>query len=123
MQRTNIRQRQIYWLDDCDPLDGVDEKDRPVIIIETPDVLRHADMVEIVACSTHPRRQDKPRFKVPSRHTEPDTGLPDDCWALPRWYLKINRHRLKTLKGNCPLAIFEDIFEAVLDEKDKKLKQ
>ena len=75
---SKIRQRQIYWLDDCEPLDGVDEKDRPVIVLATAEMLRGNGPVLIVACTTHPRRHDDRRFRIPSRHEASETGLPHE---------------------------------------------
>jgi mRNA-degrading endonuclease toxin of MazEF toxin-antitoxin module len=117
-QRTNIRQRQIYWLSNCEPLDGDHEKDRPVIVLASPESLRRQDSILVVACSTHPRRQDVPRFAVPSRHESEETGLPQTCWALPRWYLKINRFRLTELRGSCPEPLFAAILSAVLTQME-----
>lgn len=117
---TNIRQRQIYWLDDCEPLDGDDQKDRPVIVLASPESLAVDHIILIVACSTHPRVQDNPRILIPSRHSEPDTGLPDDCWALPRWHMKINRFRLRDLKGNCPTPLFVRVLTEVLAQVSKE---
>src|SRR5580704_4875288 len=109
-----IRQRQIYWLQDCEPLDGVDEKDRPVIVLTNPAAMPRGDFPLIVACTTSPREKDVPRFEIPSRKVNADTGLPQTCWALPRWYLPINPFRLTVLKGNCPLEIFEPPLAATL---------
>jgi hypothetical protein len=121
---TNIRQRQIYWLDDCEPLDGDIEKDRPIIVWESPNALRTANIIKVLACSTHPRSEDKGCILIPSRHVEPETGLPKQCWAIPRWYLNINRFRLKDLKGNCPETLFVCILKAIhaqiaIDEKER----
>ena len=116
---TNIRQRQIYWLDDCEPLDGDADKDRPIIVLATPESLAKDDIILVVACSTHPRKKDKNRILVPSRHTEPETGLPSDCWAIPRWYFEINRFRLKVLKGNCPLKLFVEVLKAAAAQQEQ----
>ncbi|HZK82047.1 MAG TPA: type II toxin-antitoxin system PemK/MazF family toxin [Humisphaera sp.] len=116
--RANIRQRQIYWLDQCEPLDGDEEKDRPVIVLAAPETLRAADFILVVACSTHPRERDIPRFEVPSRQQAEETGLPKNCWAIARWYLKINRFRLTQVKGTCPEPIFTPILKAVLEQID-----
>jgi mRNA-degrading endonuclease toxin of MazEF toxin-antitoxin module len=113
------RQRQIYWLDDCEPLDGDERKDRPVIVLSSPKALQTGEFPLIVACTTHPRARDMPRFAIPTRQENPETGLPVRCWAVPRWYLPINPFRLKTLKGTCPEALFADILKAVLDQMDK----
>ena len=57
----------------------------------------------VIAGTTTPRPKDMPRFRIPSRQENQETGLSQTCWALPRWYLRINPYRLKELKGNCPL--------------------
>jgi mRNA-degrading endonuclease toxin of MazEF toxin-antitoxin module len=113
-----IRQAEIYWLDDCDPLDGDETKDRPVIVLSTGEMLRTQNFALVVACSTHPREQDQPRFHIPSRRQVPDTGLPVDCWALPRWYIRINPYRLTVTKGTCPEALFVRILSATLAQMD-----
>ena len=105
-----------YWLSDCEPLYGDAEKGRPIIVLSPPEELRTQDIIKVVACSTHPRKKDVPRFPVPSRDECVETGLPQKCWALPRWHLNINRFRLTDLKGNCPLPLFIQIFEAVLNQ-------
>src|SRR6185437_15613583 len=111
---SKIRQRQIYWLSDCEPLDGDADKDRPVIVLSSPKLLQAREFPLVVACTTHPRKNDQPRFLVPSREKEPETGLPKDCWALPRWYMPINPFRLTALKGTCPMELFNAIFAAVM---------
>ena len=116
--RTNIRQGQIYWLDKCDPLDGDHDKDRPIIVIASPEELRAEDFVLVVACSTHPRTQDVPRYAVPTRFEAIETGLPKPCWAIRRWYFRVNRFRLTDLKGVCPEPLFTTIASAVLDQID-----
>lgn len=119
MALRNLRQRQIYWLDDCEPLDGDADKDRPVIVLSTPEMLRKAaEPVLIVACTTHPRRKDVPRFEIPMTS---ETGLRKKCWALPKWFLTINGYRLQQFKGNCPEPLFGDIFEAVMAAMDSGL--
>jgi mRNA-degrading endonuclease toxin of MazEF toxin-antitoxin module len=110
---TNIRQRQIYWLNDCEPLDEDQEKDRPIIVLDSPSHLRTAGIIRVVACSTHPRKRDMQRILIPNRHVVPGTGLPKDCWAIPRWYLNINRFRLTDLKGTCPEQLFVKVLLAV----------
>src|SRR6185437_10296123 len=100
--QTSIRQGQIYWLDNCDPLDGDIEKDRPVIVLSTPQMLRSMNTVVVVACTTHPRKKDPTTFRVPSKSECTETGLPKACWAIPRWYLNVNRYRMTILKGKCP---------------------
>ena len=92
--------------------------DRPVIVLASPELLRKQDIILVVACSTHPRKQDVPRFPVPSRHENEETGLPQECWALPRWYFSMNRFRLTELKGSCPEPLFATILEAVLKQMD-----
>jgi hypothetical protein len=113
-----IKQRQIYWLDNCVPLDGVDEKRRPVIVLSPPAHLCAKAEVLVVGCTCHPRDKDHPRFAIPSRHKAPETGLPQECWALPRWYLPINRFRLKDLAGKCPDASFDAIIKAVDEQME-----
>jgi mRNA-degrading endonuclease toxin of MazEF toxin-antitoxin module len=117
---TQIRQGQIYWLDDCEPLEGDTEKDRPVIVLSSPAMLRASktDPVLVVACSTHPRKRDVPRFELPTRHEDSETGLPKKCWAIARWYLPINRFRLTTVTGKCPEPLFNESLIAVLAQMD-----
>jgi hypothetical protein len=86
-----FKQGQIYWLEHCPPLDGRDEKKRPVIVMDSPGMLKAGDRPNIVACTTHPRRKDQPRFEIPPRGEDPQTGLPETCWAVPRWYFDVNR--------------------------------
>lgn len=115
---SKLRQRQIYWLDDCEPLDGDEEKRRPVIVISTPYMLTRSGPARVVACTTKPRERDRPRYRIPPRDEVYDTGLPRECWALPRWYLNVNQFRLNTFSGNCPATIFLPMWHATLAQMD-----
>jgi mRNA-degrading endonuclease toxin of MazEF toxin-antitoxin module len=114
MPPPRIRQGQIYWLDDCVPLDGNVDKSRPVVVISTPEQIKAGVVVLVAACTTHPRPKDPRRFKIVDRTVNPTTGLSKTCWALPRWYLLVNPFRLKTLAGNCPSDVLARLIAAVL---------
>ncbi len=122
MPPLRVRQTQIYWLEDCDPLDGDAETDRPVIVLSTAEMLKSGRFARVVACSTHPRKRDVPRILIPDRRQEPATGLPRKCWALPRWYLQINPHRLRTLSGSCPEPLFAHVQSAVMAQVEADTK-
>jgi len=114
-----IRQGQIYWFKGCEPLDGNEEKDRPVIVLSPNQLLKRPNSVLVVACTTHPRPRDIPRFEVPSRKILPATGLSKTCWAVPRWYLDVNPYRLTELRGVCPEPLFGQIFAATMKQMDE----
>lgn len=112
-----FNQADIYWLTDCDPLDDDNTKDRPVIVLQKLSFNRSSRPVLVVACSTRPRKNEMD-FRLPDRREDPRTGLSRECWAIPRWYLHVNPHRLNERSGRCPDELFNDLLEAVLDRMD-----
>ncbi len=46
-----------------------------MIVLASPEALRKQDIILVVACSTHPRKQDVPRFAVPSRYEAKKRGF------------------------------------------------
>ena len=89
-----LKRGLIVWLDDCPPLDDDQAKRRPIVVI-TPTVLQ-ADPNDppaavVVACSTTYGPDVPAAILMPNRSTEPQTttGLPQVCWAVPRWFFEI----------------------------------
>lgn len=92
-----IRQGQVYWIDDCPPLDGDEAKRRPVVVVSpTSEIRRDLRPVIVVAVSTTALERYRDRVRLPNRQDNPNTtsGLPRRCWAIPDWWLLVDRVRL-----------------------------
>jgi mRNA-degrading endonuclease toxin of MazEF toxin-antitoxin module len=85
-----IRHGQVYWLDDCPPLDGQDEKTRP------------GDDTDAVRL---PSEADTPQCR---------TGLTRPCWAIPRWFLPVEKQRLGEPVGYVSGQRLRELTAAVL---------
>lgn len=96
-----IRQGDVYWLDDCEPLAGTREKRRPVVVVSTPSQLAGGGDVTVVACTTSPLSSQTDAVELPNRPRTPQTksGLPRQTWAVPQWYLSVRRTRLTDRAG------------------------
>jgi mRNA-degrading endonuclease toxin of MazEF toxin-antitoxin module len=96
----SIRQGNVYWLQDCEPLDDDNEKDRPVVVVDDPASLAAGGPVIVVACSTKDRNEPD-QVKLPDKSTEPQTksGLKKPSYAIPRWHFPVERERLDEYKG------------------------
>jgi len=60
-----IRTGNVYWLQDCEPLDDENVKDRPVVVVDDPESLAKGGRVIIVACSTKDRPSEPDKVKLP----------------------------------------------------------
>jgi mRNA-degrading endonuclease toxin of MazEF toxin-antitoxin module len=110
-----IEPGQIYWLNDCPPLDGTRRERRPVIVVFVDDDDGNAmDRVIIVPTTTHPTR-DPDRIVIAGLDQNPDspTGLPKTCIALPRWFFPVERDHLWELMGRLPAPLLQRLEEAV----------
>ena len=109
-----IRQGDVYWLDDCEPLAGTLEKRRPVIVVSTPSQLAGGGDVTVVACTTSPLQSQSDAIELPNRQRTPQTksGLPRQTWAVPRWYLTVRRTRLADRAGYITGLPFRKVLEA-----------
>jgi mRNA-degrading endonuclease toxin of MazEF toxin-antitoxin module len=96
-----IRQGDIFWLDECPPLEGEQTKRRPVIVVSPPEMLKGVGPVLVVATSTTVLVSEMDRVALPNKQNEPQTksGLPRPCWAVPRWFLLVERTRLTEYAG------------------------
>jgi mRNA-degrading endonuclease toxin of MazEF toxin-antitoxin module len=112
---------QVFWLDDCPPLDGQDVKRRPVVIIDDTDELRAGADPVIVVAITSTDCQDADRVDLPNTAEEPGstTGLPEPCCALPRWILQVERARLSDYAGYLPKVTLERLLDAVERRMDE----
>jgi hypothetical protein len=87
----------IVWLDDCTPLDDVPDraKRRPIVVVEPSlPTFSSDDPVAMVICCSATYGADEPDgLLMPNLTTEPQTstGLPEICWAIPRWFVPV-RH-------------------------------
>jgi mRNA-degrading endonuclease toxin of MazEF toxin-antitoxin module len=109
-----IRQGDVYWLDDCEPLAGTHEKRRPVVVVSTPSQLAAGGVVTVVACTTSPLPSQSDVVELPNRERTPQTksGLPRRTWGVPRWYLTVRRARLADRAGYITGLPFRRVLEA-----------
>ena len=112
-----IRQGEVYWLSDCPPLEGEFDKDRPVIVLSTPQELKagHEEIL-VVACSTTVFESERDRIRLPTAADTPHcrSGLTRPSWAVPRWYLLVSRDRLQRPVGHIRRPLLATIIPAVL---------
>ena len=97
-----LRQGGIYHLKKCPPLDGGEPKDRPVIIVDDKATLDALEpTVVVVACSTTVQSEDADLIEMPNSSNQPQcrTGLNKASWAVPRWFLVVDRARLDNYLG------------------------
>lgn len=114
--RGPIRQGQIYWLSDCEPIAGDVAKRRPVVVLSTPEMLGNpAAPLAVVAVSTSVRRDDSGVVALPNLRNTPwaKTGLPKASWVVPKWYLVVERSRLTELAGYVSGELLQRIILAV----------
>ena len=113
---------QIYWLDDCPPLQGDVAKRRPVIVIRPPDEPGGEAVALVVATSTTVLASEPDRIALPSRQDEPQSKarLPKKCWAVPRWYLAVKRESLRDYIGYIHGNLLRRTIEAVLKRMAEK---
>jgi mRNA-degrading endonuclease toxin of MazEF toxin-antitoxin module len=109
-----IRQGDVYWLDDCEPLAGTQEKRRPVVVVSTPSQLAGGGDVTVVACTTSPLSSQADAIELPNHQRTPQTksGLPRPTWAVPQWYLTVRRSRLADRAGYITGIPFRRVLEA-----------
>ncbi len=95
-----IRHGLIVWFDDCPALDDDGVKRRPVVGVD-PDVPL-ADPPDdrvaiVVACSASYGPDETDGVEMPNLATQPQatTGLPNVCWAIPRWFLPVTHETLR----------------------------
>lgn len=120
LRPATIRQGEVYFIENCPPLDDDKDKDRWVVVISPSDELAAgASVVEVVAISASITEQEADRIPLPNRETTTPctTGLPRACWAVPRWHFNFNRYRLMVKTGAVPPEILHDILVAVLQRK------
>lgn len=72
-----------------------------MVVVEDPQTLKAGGPVTVVACSTTIRESETDRIRLPSKADTPicRTGLTKPCWAVPRWFLVVERDRLTDYKG------------------------
>ena len=110
----SIRQGNVYWLQDCQPLDDDNEKDHPVVVVDDAKTIAAGGPVIVVVCSTKNRPSDPDGVKLPDTSTEPQTksGLKKPCWAVPRWHFAVERDRLNEYKGHLTGTVLRRVLTA-----------
>ena len=116
---------RIYWYDNCPPLDGVDRKRRPVIVVVCDDESGKGIDPVIAVGTTTDWTEHFDRLQMPNLKENPTaaTGLPEPCVALPKWVLSIPRSDLahQNYLGDLTGVLLFRLLEAVeqrLDQPD-----
>jgi mRNA-degrading endonuclease toxin of MazEF toxin-antitoxin module len=108
------------------PLDGDKAKNRPVVVVSPPVVLKSGGAFVVVACSTTVLESDKTRIELPNRgdHPQTRTGLTKKTWVVPRWYLAIERERLGDyighIGGELLRRVVVSVQECILDDAKRQ---
>ena len=110
----HIRQGNVYWLQNCQPLDDDNEKDHPVVLVDDPKTIAAGGPVIVAVCSTKNRASDPDGIKLPDRSTQPQTksGLKKPCWAIPRWHFAVERDRLDEYIGYLTGGVLHRVLRA-----------
>lgn len=115
----------MYWYDRCPPLDGVDIKRRPVVVVVCEDAEGQPfDPMDVIGITTDPS-DDHDRIWIPNQRDDrlARTGIQTTCFALPRWSLLVYRNELVSANyiGTLSGVLLYRLLEAVnarLDEPD-----
>lgn len=99
---------EAYWVDAVPPLEGGEPKRRPVIVLDAANVPGADPLHEIAVATTTDERADHDAVRI-------EYGLPEPCWAVPRWLLAIHRTRLSAYAGKIEAPVLERLMDAVAD--------
>ncbi|MCC6969258.1 MAG: type II toxin-antitoxin system PemK/MazF family toxin [Phycisphaerales bacterium] len=114
-----IRQGQVYWVDDVPPLDGERMKRRPVVVLSPPQITSGPDeKLIVVAITTKPGRRSAIAIPSKATHERSTSGLTKPAWAVPAWFLSVDRSRLVDLAGFVSGTTLSSIMEATLAAMD-----
>lgn len=96
MTPPRIRQGDIFWLDECEPLHGEVAKRRPVVVISSDEAIAANPDALVVACTSSALPSDTTAVELPSRERTPQarTGLTRRTWAIPRWLVPVEQRVL-----------------------------
>jgi mRNA-degrading endonuclease toxin of MazEF toxin-antitoxin module len=112
---SRIRQGDIFWLDDCPPLQGDIAKRRPVVVISPTKLVETRPDALVVACTSSVLPSDTSAIELPSRERTPQTrtGLNRRTWAIPRWLLPVQRELLVDYIGQVSGPTLRRLLEGV----------
>lgn len=107
-----IRQGAIHILEQCPPLHGESQKDRPVVVVAV-EASKLEVLIVAVSSTVGPSVAD--RIALPDRSSQPQTtsGLSKPSWAVPEWYLYIPPSRLGEKIGYVSGGKLREIVKAV----------
>jgi len=116
-----IRQGDIFWLDECPPLQGDVAKTRPVVVVSPTELVEMRPNVIVVACTSSVLPSDKTAVELPSRERTPQTksGLSRRTWAIPRWLLPVRREFLVDYIGRISGPTLRRVLEGVAKVQGK----
>jgi hypothetical protein len=96
--RHKPRTGEIFWLENCPPLDGREAKRRPVVFLG---VIKPADphspfLVAAISHTASTLDRDPDMIRLPDLQQSPQvkTGLSKPSWVLPRWFAVIEPERI-----------------------------
>ena len=110
-----LKQGSIWWLNDCPPLEGDRAKDRPVVVVSPNQILKAGGALVVVACSSTVLESDKTRIELPNLADTPQTktGLDRPTWVVPRWFLAVERERLRDYIGHLTGTLLKRVVASV----------
>jgi mRNA-degrading endonuclease toxin of MazEF toxin-antitoxin module len=105
----------VFWVDDFPPLDGNQLGRHPVIVVDDPVALNSGCPEVLVVGVTTTTCDDHDQIELPNEADHPGTttGLPQQCCALPRWFVPVERARLRDRAGHLPRATLERLLSAI----------
>ncbi|HVT81271.1 MAG TPA: type II toxin-antitoxin system PemK/MazF family toxin [Phycisphaerae bacterium] len=108
-----LRIGDIYWLADCEPLQGHHAKTRPVVVLTPPEAEAAIGGIIAVACTSSSYPSNVKAIELPS-HPEGKvrSGLRKKTWAVPEWTIMVRRERLKRYSGYISGALLDRIVQA-----------
>jgi mRNA-degrading endonuclease toxin of MazEF toxin-antitoxin module len=108
--RNEIRVGDIFWLENCPPLQGEQSKTRPVIVMSLSESDAELGGVLTVACTSSSYPDDTAVIELPSH---PDgrvrSGLKKKTWVVLRWIVVVQREQLKKYVGYISGDVFDHI--------------
>jgi mRNA-degrading endonuclease toxin of MazEF toxin-antitoxin module len=111
------RAGDIYWLEDCPPIHGQTAKTRPVVVLTSTQAAMALGGILAVACTSSAYPTDTLAIELPSHpHGITRSGLKKRTWAVPKWYVLLQRQHLGTYIGYVSGPLLDQLVQAVFAE-------
>lgn len=112
-----LKRGDIFWIDNCPPLEGDHAKRRAVVVVTPRERLKdETQPVLVVAVTGHVSRFAARGVPMPNNqtHRQCTTGFTKPCWAIPEWcLLVVDRSILKNKGGYLGGRSLADLLEQV----------